>query len=47
MARKTIEASNQNREIGEESAGHVENVVRGEVSNSRGTTIPLRETLLG
>lgn len=40
---KTIEASNENRRIGEESAGHIENVVRGEVSNSRGKVIPLRK----
>ena len=40
---KTIEASNENRKIGEESAGHVENVVRGEVSNSRGKVVPLRK----
>ncbi len=34
----------ENRKANEASASHVENIVRGEVSNSRNVTVPLRET---
>ena len=44
IIRKSLETSNQNREINETKASHVENIVRGEVSNSRGSKIPLRST---
>ncbi len=40
---KSREAGNENRRIAEENAGHIENVVRGEVSVSRGVRIPLRK----
>ncbi|MBF0695536.1 MAG: hypothetical protein IR153_10825 [Flavobacterium sp.] len=44
VLQKTFDTNNQNKEINEKSASHTENIVRGEVSNSRGTVIPLRQT---
>ena len=41
---KLMDVRNQNSEINETNASHVENIIRGEVSNSRGVKIPLRET---
>ncbi|WYZ21712.1 RHS repeat-associated core domain-containing protein [Flavobacterium soyae] len=44
VVQKTFDTNNQNKEVNERSASHTENIVRGEVSNSRGVTVPLRET---
>ncbi len=44
ITQKSLDASNQNKEINESNASHVENIIRGEVSNSRGVKIPLRAT---
>lgn len=44
VTQKIMDVNNRNSEINETSASHVENIIRGEVSNSRGTVIPLRET---
>ncbi|EJL65544.1 RHS repeat-associated core domain protein-containing protein [Flavobacterium sp. CF136] len=44
VIQKTFDTNNQNKEVNERSASHTENIVRGEVSNSRGVTVPLRET---
>lgn len=41
---KRFDTNNENREISERSASHTENIVRGEVSNSRGVIVPVRET---
>ncbi|WP_299897696.1 DUF6443 domain-containing protein [uncultured Aquimarina sp.] len=41
---KSLDQSNKNKEIDESSASHIENIIRGEVSNSRGIKIPLRAT---
>ena len=43
ISQESRKVENQNTRIGEESAGHTENIIRGEVSNSRGVVIPLRE----
>jgi RHS repeat-associated protein len=41
---KMFANENDNREANEKSASHTENIVRGEVSNSRGIVVPLRQT---
>lgn len=41
---KVFETNNINSEINESNASHIENIVRGETSISRGRIIPLRET---
>ena len=43
--RTTFENNAKNREFDEEQAGHVENIIRGEVSVSTGVKVPLRETV--
>ena len=44
MMSMATEVSNKNNEFNESEGSHIENIVRGEVSNSRGVVIPLRET---
>ncbi len=41
--KKMIDVRNQNSETNETNASHVENIIRGEVSNSRGVIITLRQ----
>ena len=41
---KIFDVRNNNSKFNEENACHTENIIRGQVSNSRGITVPLRQT---